>query len=598
MLRRVTPVPLSEDDGRSSLFSILRGAKAPEALLRDLLSLLPHPAVLVESTGKLVLANELAERMFGYQSDELHGLRIEKLIPERFRGPHSRHFSEYFARPRVRGIGAGLTLSALRKDGTEFPAEISLGPIETAAGTLVLGLIRAIGPSEERDRAIFDQVTAGVVHTALNGRILEVNKAFCELIGYTREEALAVHIHDLMHPADAGTGIDARGRMLARGLSVYQREARLIRKGGAEIWTHVDTSLIRGADGRPVHFISLLHDISAQKRADEQRCESELRFRQLAENISEAFWLADPSKSEVLYVSPAYEGIWGRSAQALLSSPSDWLEAVHPEDRVRVYEAVETKRTAGTYDEEYRIVRPDGSVRWIRDRAFPVRDDDGRVARVAGIAENVTERKNIEAELERTVARLRRAVQSAVEVASKIIELRDPYTHGHEHRVGEIAAAIATEMGLPPDVVEGVRVAGYLHDVGKIGVPTEILSRPSRLAPAELAIVREHAQKSYEILRGMEFPWPVAEAAWQHHERLDGSGYPRGLKGDQIIVEARILAVADTVEAMASHRPYRAGCGPEAALLEMEAGSGTRFDPLVVQACLNLFRVKGYRLPE
>lgn len=597
MLRRVTSVPLSEDDGRSSLFSILRGAKAPEALLRDLLSLFPHAAILVESTGRLVLANELAERLFGYRSDELQGLRIEKLVPERFRGAHSVHFSAYFARPRARRMGAGLTLRALRKDGAEFQAEISLRPIESAAGTLVLGLIRAISPREERDQAVFDQVTAGIVHTALDGRILEANKAFCEMVGYTREEALAVHIHDLVHPADAGKRIDARWRMLARGLSVYQWEARLIGKGGAEMWTHIDTSLVYGGDGRPVHFVSLLHDISAQMRADEQLRESELRFRQLAENISEAFWLADQSTSEVLYVSPAYEEIWGRSAQALLSSPSDWLEAVHPEDRDRVREAFETERTAGTYDEEYRIVRPDGSQRWIRDRAFPVRDDSGRVDRVAGIAENVTERKNMEAELERTVARLRRAVQSAIEVASKIIELRDPYTHGHEHRVGEIAAAIATEMGLPPDVVEGVRVAGYLHDVGKVGIPTEILSRPTRLAPAELAIVREHAQKSYEILQGMEFPWPVAEAAWQHHERLDGSGYPRGLKGEQIIVEARILAVADTVEAMASHRPYRPACGPEAALLEVEAGSGTRFDPLVVQACLNLFRVKGYRLP-
>lgn len=597
MLRRVTSVPLSEDDGRSSLFSILRGAKAPEALLRDLLSLFPHAAILVESTGRLVLANELAERLFGYRSDELQGLRIEKLVPERFRGAHSVHFSAYFARPRARRMGAGLTLRALRKDGAEFQAEISLRPIESAAGTLVLGLIRAISPREERDQAVFDQVTAGIVHTALDGRILEANKAFCEMVGYTREEALAVHIHDLVHPADAGKRIDARWRMLARGLSVYQWEARLIGKGGAEMWTHIDTSLVYGGDGRPVHFVSLLHDISAQMRADEQLRESELRFRQLAENISEAFWLADQSTSEVLYVSPAYEEIWGRSAQALLSSPSDWLEAVHPEDRDRVREAFETERTAGTYDEEYRIVRPDGSQRWIRDRAFPVRDDSGRVVRVAGIAENVTERKNMEAELERTVARLRRAVQSAIEVASKIIELRDPYTHGHEHRVGEIAAAIATEMGLPPDVVEGVRVAGYLHDVGKVGIPTEILSRPTRLAPAELAIVREHAQKSYEILQGMEFPWPVAEAAWQHHERLDGSGYPRGLKGEQIIVEARILAVADTVEAMASHRPYRPACGPEAALLEVEAGSGTRFDPLVVQACLNLFRVKGYRLP-
>jgi putative nucleotidyltransferase with HDIG domain len=189
-------------------------------------------------------------------------------------------------------------------------------------------------------------------------------------------------------------------------------------------------------------------------------------------------------------------------------------------------------------------------------------------------------------------------VQSTIEVVSTIVELRDPYTHGHEHRVAEIATAIATELGLVPDRVEGVRVAGYLHDVGKIAVPAEILAKPTQLSKFEFELVKQHAQQSYDILKGMEFPWPVAEAAWQHHERLDGSGYPRGLKGEAIILEARILAVADTVEAMAAHRPYRPGLGLEAALAEIEKNRGTRYDAAVVDACLELFHVKGYRLAQ
>jgi HD-GYP domain-containing protein (c-di-GMP phosphodiesterase class II) len=188
-------------------------------------------------------------------------------------------------------------------------------------------------------------------------------------------------------------------------------------------------------------------------------------------------------------------------------------------------------------------------------------------------------------------------VQSAIEVVSTIGELRDPYTHGHERRVGGIATAIAIEMGLPADRIEGIRVAGYLHDVGKIAVPAEILSKPTRLSKIEFELVKAHAQQSYEILKGMEFPWPVAESVWQHHERLDGSGYPRGLKNEEIILEARILAVADTVEAMASHRPYRAALGVDAALTEIESNRGKLYDPTVVDACLQLFRMKGYRLP-
>ncbi|MGC1816338.1 MAG: PAS domain S-box protein [Casimicrobiaceae bacterium] len=724
VLRKVTDAALTQHDAIANPPGTIRNPKLLDASLRGLLDLLPDAAFLADSAGRLALVNALTERLFGYETDELHGQQIDALIPARFRDVHSEHCSDYFARPRARSMGVGLTLSALHKNGTEFPVEISLGPIETSEGTFVLGTIRDISQSEERYRAIFEQVTIGVAHTTLDGRILDVNRTFCEMLGYTREAALALHIRDLTHPDDIGTTIDARARMLARQRPDHERDVRLIRKGGAEIWTHIGTSLIRSADGRPVHFISLLHDVSAQKQADDEHRETELRFRQVTENISEVFWLTDPSKNEMLYVSPAYERIWGRSVESLYSSPRDWLEAMHPEDRHRVREAAETAQTRGGYDEEYRIVRPDGSVRWIRDRGFPVHDDDRGIVRVAGIAEDITEYKRTESallesegrframieqsisgtcvidaqyrlvyvnprlvailgyespaslvgrplldsvapedhamvaeelrrriqgetdgahysfhairkdgsramlgaqgtpgsyagkrvviatihdvtdleraedELQRTVAKLRRAVQSAVEVVSRIGEVRDPYTHGHEHRVGQFATAIAEEMGLPVDCIEGVRVAGYLHDVGKIGVPTQILSKPTRLSKTEFEIVKEHAQKSYEILKGMEFPWPIAEAAWQHHERLDGSGYPRGLKGDEIILEARILAVADTVEAMASHRPYRPGYGVDAALAEIARNRGTLFDSAVVDACLRLFRVNGYRLPE
>ena len=198
----------------------------------------------------------------------------------------------------------------------------------------------------------------------------------------------------------------------------------------------------------------------------------------------------------------------------------------------------------------------------------------------------------------RTVARLNRAVQGTIQVVSAMGELRDAYTYGHERRVGEVSTAIAAEMGLPPEQVEGVRVAGYLHDVGKIAVPAEILSKPARLTPTEFALVKQHAQQGYEILKSAEFPWPVAEAAWAHHERLDGSGYPRGLKGEDILLEARILAVADTVEAMASHRPYRPGLGIDKALAEVERGRGAQYDAVVVDACLRLFRDKGYAIPD
>ena len=188
------------------------------------------------------------------------------------------------------------------------------------------------------------------------------------------------------------------------------------------------------------------------------------------------------------------------------------------------------------------------------------------------------------------------AAEATVRALAAVAERRDPYTAGHQRRVSQLATAIAREMGLDEDQADCVRVAGMLHDTGKVVIPGEILSKPSSLSEFEYAIIKTHPKVDYEIVEGIEFPWPIARTVLQHHERLDGSGYPSGLKGDEIIPEARILAVADVVEAMSSHRPYRPSLGLEKALAEVSAGSGTRFDPAVVDACVRLFKEKGFEL--
>lgn len=165
-------------------------------------------------------------------------------------------------------------------------------------------------------------------------------------------------------------------------------------------------------------------------------------------------------------------------------------------------------------------------------------------------------------------------------------------------RVGDLARSIAFEMGIAPEDADGIRIAGIIHDLGKISVPAEILSKPRQLNDTEFALVKEHPRKGYEILKGVDFDWPIAEMIHQHHERIDGSGYPQGLKGDDIIQGARILAVADVVEAMASHRPYRPTMGIDAALEEISSKRGVFYDPDVVDACLRLFTEKNYRLAD
>ena len=199
-------------------------------------------------------------------------------------------------------------------------------------------------------------------------------------------------------------------------------------------------------------------------------------------------------------------------------------------------------------------------------------------------------------DLEFSLDKMHRLLLDAVSSLGTALDIKDPYTAGHQKRVVSLARVIAAEMGLSAGDIEGLTVAGNLHDLGKIKVPSEILNKPGRLSSLEFEIIKTHAEAGYDIVKNIEFPWPVAEIILQHHERMDGSGYPRGLQGDDILMEARIVAVADVVEAMASHRPYRAALGINAALEEMEKHRGILYDAEVVDACLRVFREKGFSL--
>ncbi len=200
----------------------------------------------------------------------------------------------------------------------------------------------------------------------------------------------------------------------------------------------------------------------------------------------------------------------------------------------------------------------------------------------------LAERNRANNELKKNIEKLQNAQEQTVAALASTAEIRDPYTSGHQKNVTKIACSIAEHMGLSADLIKGLRIAGLLHDIGKISVPAEILSKPGKITKDERNIIKNHCRVGYDILKGIEFQWPVAKVVLQHHERMDGSGYPLGIQGEEILLEARILAVADVIEAMSSHRPYRAALGLDEALEEIRNNRGTLFDPVVVDACLDL----------
>ncbi|MFZ7128443.1 MAG: HD domain-containing phosphohydrolase [Desulfobacterales bacterium] len=198
--------------------------------------------------------------------------------------------------------------------------------------------------------------------------------------------------------------------------------------------------------------------------------------------------------------------------------------------------------------------------------------------------------------LQVSMRKLEAAMDGIVRAIAHTVETRDPYTAGHQRRVAGLASAIAAEVGLDPERVESVRMAATIHDLGKISIPAEILSKPSLLTANEFNLIKEHPQVGYDILKDIEFPYPIATIVYQHHEKIDGSGYPQGIEGNEILPESRILTIADVVEAMASHRPYRPGLGIDAALAEIEKNSGRFYDPEMADVCIRLFREKGFMM--
>jgi PAS domain S-box-containing protein len=411
-----------------------------------------------------------------------------------------------------------------------------------------------------------------------------------------REGAPSFAEHPTLYPADDIERLQqAVAAAIAKG-TPYELELRAIRKDG-----ETRVCIARGvakmeSDGRVVRLFGSLQDITERKQAEDGLKNSEAKYRNIFENAVEGIYQST-LEGRFLTVNAAFARMAGYdSPEELIKSFKDIGTQlyIHPEDRKRLMEIIEAKGFVEGYEVEF--CKKDGSTFWVVINARTVKDEQGNILYFEGLMEDITIRKNAEEQLHQTLDRLTKAVTTTIQVLVSAVESRDPYTAGHQLRVADLARTIATEMGLPPDKIEGIRMAGSIHDIGKLSIPAKILSKPTKLTNIEFSLIKEHPKIGYEMLKNVESPWPLAQIVYQHHERMDGSGYPRNLKGDEIIIDARIMAVADVVEAMASHRPYRPGLGIDVALKEIEKDKGIFYDGVVADACLRLFREKGYQL--
>ena len=335
--------------------------------------------------------------------------------------------------------------------------------------------------------------------------------------------------------------------------------------------------------------LRLAETVVARELALQASAESEALLRE-SQNIARAGHYTFDVASDHWDCSEVLMDIFGID-ESYVRVYDGWLAMVHPDDRERMAKLVADDVFAAGHslDAECRIVRiSDGAQRWIHVLGDVVLRADGAPRALFGSIQDVTDRKSADVALKESRGNLERMVYDVAEAMGRVAEARDPYTQGHQRRVASLAKSIAVRMGLPQKAIDEVDMAGLLHDVGKLRVPTEILNKPGLLSANEFALVKCHSEQSFDILKDIAFPSDVAEIAFQHHERMDGSGYPRGLSGEEILVAARILGVADVVEAMASHRPYRAALGVDDAIAEI-VSNPARYDSEVVAATVSLY---------
>ncbi|RLE20722.1 MAG: hypothetical protein DRJ65_17600 [Acidobacteria bacterium] len=473
---------------------------------------------------------------------------------------------------------------------------------------------------------IADDTTAGIVFTALD----ITDRKRTEAALRDSQALLQVAIENL--PFDLYT-IGADGRYSLQNLACRRHWGNVIGKRPADVapnaevqrlWEEnnrhalsgetVDTEVRLSYRGRDLVYRNIIApirkdtgidgilginiDISPRKEAERAQREGEDKYRALADNIPIGIYRSLPRKgASLVSANPAMVTMFGYD----IDTPGfdtisvDDLYA-KPEDRAVM---LETMRSRGAVDNhEVLFKRLDGSTFWGALAARTILGDDGQIQFIDGTIRDITEAKRAQEDLKATLGALQRTLEGTVSAMASMVELRDPYTSGHQRQVAKLASAIAVDMGLSASQVAAVSLAGAVHDVGKIAIPTEILSKPGAISDIEMELIRTHAQAGHDILSTIESPWPIAEIVLQHHERLDGSGYPSGLKGDAIMLQARIMAVADTVEAMVSHRPYRPAPGVDAAIRALLDGSGILFDPEVVTVCIDLLNAGEIRLGD
>jgi len=585
----------------ADLEEITTEEKQVKKKFKDLVEDTPIGIANIDYKAQITYVNKKLEEISGYSREEIVGKNVFKLgifpdetlkllkkrLTVRFKGGSVRRRREILFKCKDgKWIWIEITAKLIKKWGIPSSLRITMQDI-----TERKKVEEELRDSEERLKILFDYAPDAYYISDIKGKFIDGNKAAEKLIGYKREELIGKSFLKLK--LLSLVDIPKAAKLLVknlRGQPTGSDEFVLNRKDNSKVTVEISTYPVK-IKGRTL-ALGIARDITERKKAEEVLRKSQQEFASIFHNNPEALVYLDDMNT-VLDINSRFSKLFGYNLEEIKGKNIN-CGIIHPPDKIE--EAMRLTKKAIKEYINYDTIRKkkDGTL-------FPVSISgssvliDRKIKRSIILYQDITQRKQAEHQVKQGYEKLQRTMEATIYTISKIIETRDPYTAGHQDTVSQLAVAIAQEMKLSEDKIEGIRIAALVHDIGKINIPAEILSKPSKLNEMEFSLIKNHPKVGYDILRKIDFPWPVAKIVLQHHEKIDGSGYPQGLKGEKILLEAKIIGVADMVEAMSSHRPYRPSLGIDKALEEIIQNRGVLYDPEVVDVCLKLFKEKDFK---
>lgn len=556
--------------------------------------LLDKIAIFVDEEGKILSAEKSTRKVLGYKKKELSGLGwFENFVPEREREKaikthrdlrNADEFQSFHVKhPVITKQGKERTIfwhkSPVLREEDELQ-EVSLLGVDVTGSE---SIIKELEKLEKDYSALFHGIKDAVFIHDTSGNFLAVNKAATRRLGYSEVELLRMTPKDIEALEEKKKVNQRLKKMIDQGELKF--ETVHLTKDGKEIPVEISSNLIRFHGEKAI--LSVARDISERKKAYRELERSQQEKSVLLSNLPGiAYKCRNDNRRTMEFLSQGCTSLTGYQPGEITDNEEvSYGDLILEGDRDRVLNKIsKAVKNAKPFTLEYRIHNRSGIIKWVREQGEAVFNENGDLKNIQGFITSISKRKKAEIRLSTKEKKLEQSFIELAETTSRVLGVRDPYTQEHEQRVAELSQEVGRRLGLSEKKLVGLYLGGVLHDIGKIAIPETILTKPGELKEVEWEIIRSHPEVGYnQILKDTNFPWPVAEMTLHHHERLDGSGYPDGLEGDELTQEVRIIGTVDVVEAMSTRRPYRPPRTKEETLKELNRGKRTKYDPEVVE---------------